>query len=239
MSATLDYNPVTTDNSHCGAVEISDTASGRANYAENSPKTSSSEIFRHGGIRENAGGPRQNSGGPRPNCGGPQPGSGRPRKQPIIPLKRGDALLWYCARTKWGAELDADMAFRTAGFETFLPMQWIPPVPSTRTQSGRVVPARSERIVPLFERALFVRLEMSKPWRTHGTDAVIDGFMADEAQKAIAIPDREITWLREGLSANGCWYPKEFDLLSMKKDKRRWASWFDGLAAVQAGLVVA
>jgi hypothetical protein len=60
-----------------------------------------------------------------------------------------------------------------------------------------------------------------------------------EPEKPIAIPDSEMTWLRAGLADNGCWYPPEYDELhaeKARKDKRVWTKWFDGLAAVRAGV---
>lgn len=151
-------------------------------------------------------------GGPRPGFGGPQPGSGRPRKpKPIAPTQISyvtDRARWFCVRTEYGLETEADVAIRSAGFQTFFPLEWVPPVAARRTADGRAIPARSERLVPLLPRYIMVNFSRTDPdWRAIPTMRGVERVISASPERPTPIPDLEIEKLRQGLAPNGCLYP--------------------------------
>lgn len=179
------------------------------------------------------GGPRANSGGPRVNSGGYRPGAGRKSKpKPIAPASY-DAPRWFCVRTEYGAETQVDVAIRTAGFETLYPKMWIPPVAARRTESGRAIPATSERIVALLTSYTFVRFNIANPsWRRIATMRGVSCILSSSPERPIPIPDVEIASLRATLAPNDCKYP-DADPEPAARVKKRWVSMLDGLGARQ------
>lgn len=194
-----------------------------------SPETSSSK---RGGARPNSGGPRANSGGARPNCGGPQPGSGRPRKIFSAPVYAEPALRWYCVRTEYGAETDVDVAIRNAGFETFYPLLWVPPVAARRSEAGRAIPATSERMIPLLPRYLMVRFDRSLlDWRHICTMRGVERLFSTHPERPIPIPQRDIDALRITLAPNGALYPMAMAVTVGAK--RKWTNMVEALKSLQ------
>jgi transcription antitermination factor NusG len=157
--------------------------------------------FGHGGARENSGGLRS-------------PAGGRPRKPVHLmpePIDR-----WYCVRTAFNQERDADTAVRLDGFEVFNPSIFAKAIPPRRGTDGVMRPGKPDRVEPLLKRYFFVRLNLSDPYwyqikRLPGVDCVMSGADLDSGGSAhpIAIPDRAIEWLRAML-VNDCFYPDKF-----------------------------
>jgi hypothetical protein len=103
---------------------------------------------------------------------------------------------------------DGDIAIRRGGFEVFAPSLWKPATRPRREINGAVRPGRSERIVPLFQRYLFVRFCRADPtwrgiWRMSGVDAIL----SSTPEAPIAVPDPAIDAIRSMVSPNGCLYP--------------------------------
>lgn len=176
-----------------------------------------------------------NRGGPRPGFGGPQPGSGRPRKLsiPTRPTYAAETPRWYCVRTEYRAETQVDVAIRSAGFETLYPKMWVPPVAARRTESGRAIPATSERLVALLTSYTFVKFNIANPsWRHIATMRGVSCILSAAPERPIPIPDAEIASLRATLAPNDCKYP-EADPEPAARVKKRWVSMLDGLGARQ------
>lgn len=149
-------------------------------------------------------------GGPRENTGGFRDGAGR-RSRLSSWLPQG--LVWTVLRTESGRGRFADIECRLAGFEVFNPSVYRPPVPARRDRSGVLRPARPERILPLFGRFFFVRLELEDPdWvrikRLDGVDRILDG-VGTPGRPAV-IRDATIEAVRDLCEPNGCIYPADF-----------------------------
>lgn len=133
------------------------------------------------------------------------------RLKPAAPTQISYAIdepRWYCIRTEFGAEITADMAIRTAEFETFFPMLWIAPLPARRTEMGRLMPAQSERLVPLFRRYIFARFLRSDPsWRRIATMRGVERIFSTSPTTPIPVPDVAIDIVRKQCHPNGVVYP--------------------------------
>lgn len=156
----------------------------------------------------------------------------RKSPKPIAPASY-DTPRWFCVRTEYGAETQVDVAIRTAGFETLYPKMWIPPVAARRTESGRAIPATSERIVALLTSYTFVRFNIANPsWRRIATMPGVSCILSSSPERPIPIPDVEIANLRGTLAPNDCKYP-DADPEPAARVKRRWVSMLAGLGARQ------
>lgn len=152
--------------------------------------------------------------------GGARPGAGRKPNPVIVP--EPEPLRWFCIRTDYGAEITADMAIRTAGFETLFPLLWVAPVAARLTDQGRAIPARSERLVPLLPRYLMVRFVRTNPtWRDICTMRGVERIFSTHPERPTPIPDRDIEALREGLGPNGVLYPPKKPERG-KSAKKKW-----------------
>jgi transcription antitermination factor NusG len=133
-----------------------------------------------------------------------------------------EPLRWFCVRTSYGDELHADVAIRTAGFDTFFPLLWVAPTASRLTDAGRAVPAKSERLVPLLPRYLLVRFVRTDPsWRAICTMRGVERVFSTHPERPTPIPDKHIEALREGLAPNGVLYPPKKPERG-KSAKKRW-----------------
>lgn len=182
-------------------------------------------------ISSKWGGYRPNSGGPRANSGGARPGAGR-KPKPAATSEPSE-LRWFCIRTEYGAETHVDTAIRSAGFETLYPLLWVAPVAARRTESGRSIPATSERLVPLLSSYTFVRFNVTDPsWRHIATMRGVACILSSSPERPIPIPDVQIVSLRKTLAPNDCKYP-DADPEPAARVKKRWVSMLDGLGARQ------
>lgn len=141
---------------------------------ENRPEISSSsskELRRagRGGARRNSGGPRPNSGGPRPNSGGARSNSGGPRdnsggvregagrKQRLTvnasPPPRDPAGCWLCGEVRAGREEIGAEQLRRLGFETYVPIGELPPLPGAEKEP--------QEVGPLFPGYVFLRFGLA------------------------------------------------------------------------------
>lgn len=163
--------------------------------------------------------------------GGYRPGAGRkPKTAPLAPTSE---LRWYCVRTDYGAETRADMAIRTAGFQTLYPLLWVAPVAARRTELGRAIPATSERLVPLLPTYLLVRFDRADPsWRRIPTLRGVERLFSTHPERPTAIPDRDITELTRDLAPNGCLYPAALPERAIAA-KRKWVDMATALLSLQ------
>lgn len=162
------------------------------------------------------GGARENSGGPRANSGGARAGAGRPRNLVrLMPVR--DAFRWYCVRTDRGAEVIADRELCEADFTVFAPTIWKPAEEMRRYTNGSIRRARPDRVVPMFRRYLFVRLNLTDPsWHVIKDLPGVEYLLCSApsgpglAGLPIALPDEAIQWIRGLLASNGCLYPPDY-----------------------------
>jgi transcription antitermination factor NusG len=98
----------------------------------------------------------------------------------------------------------------------FAPSLWKRGTPVRRDINGAMRPARPERVVSMFPRYLFVRLNLADPsWygiaRLDGVEYVMTstGPASGAPGVPIAVPDLAIDWIRAlpGFADNGCLYP--------------------------------
>jgi transcription antitermination factor NusG len=166
---------------------------------------------RHGGPRANSGGARDNSGGWRSGAGRKRGAAARP------PLPTGPR--WYCVVAIRGEQQIADVAIRTcerpdgsSAFDLFAPVAWRPETKARRDASGVIHPARPARLVPLFGRCMFVKMNLSDPdWHRikdlDGVERIMGAVGAGGTPSAV--PDGAIEFIRKlpGMNTNGCVYP--------------------------------
>lgn len=166
--------------------------------------------------------------------GGARPGAGR-KPKPIV-ITEPEPIRWYCVRTEYAAELHADVAIRVAGFETFFPLLWVPPVDAHRTADGRAIPAKPPRLLPLMPRYLLVRFARTNPsWRAICNLRGVEKVFSTHPERPTPIPDRDIDALRVGLAPNGVLYPPKRPERD-KSAKRRWVDMATALLSmVEAG----
>lgn len=145
----------------------------------------------------------------------------RLKPEPVT-VPEPEPLRWFCVRTEYAAEVTADMAIRTAGFETLFPLLWVPPTAARLTAEGRAIPAKSERLAPLLPRYLMVRFVRTNPtWRAICTMRGVERIFSTHPERPTPIPDRDIEALREGLAPNGALYPPKKPERG-KSAKKRW-----------------
>lgn len=132
---------------------------------------------------------------------------------PEPPAPLDDVTRWYCIRTAFGREKEADTAVRVDGFTVFNPSEFKEAISPRRDSTGVMRPGKPARVVPLLGRYFFVQLCLADPYwyqikRHPSVDRVMSGTDLDSGGyfTPIAIPDRAIAWLRERLDENGCFY---------------------------------
>lgn len=140
--------------------------------------------------------------------GGYRPGSGRKRILPMqvyAPPAAPDVERWYCVRTKSGAEIDADATMVMSGFETFLPLMFIPAVAAGRTATGRTIPSRPECLRPLFPRYIFVRFRKStSQWRYISSMRGVEHIFSTSPESPTAVLDSVIDLIKSQCDPDGC-----------------------------------
>ena len=201
-----------------GRFRLSGTRAPCGSNSGNSHLISSSKSS-WGGARPNSGGPRLNAGGPRANSGGYRPGSGAKRRVVVV-AEAADALRWYCVRTGHGCERSAALDLGIAGFETFLPSEYIP-ARRARRAGCAVLPATPARVVALFSRYLFVRAVCSAGnLRAIRATPGFEGILGYAPGSPVAVPDAAIAFIRGFCGANGCHYPANVNLRDLGAPQR-------------------
>ena len=155
--------------------------------------------------------PRTGPGGARAN---PE-GSGQPEKVSAPSAPPRDIDRWYCLRTEFGQERRADIAVRLDGGTAFNPSIYRPATPARRDAGGIIRPGKSIRFELLFQRYIFVRLNLSEPYwyqvkRLPGVERIISGVnLTGGPGMPIAVPDSAIDWVRglAGFAQSDCLYP--------------------------------
>jgi transcription antitermination factor NusG len=130
----------------------------------------------------------------------------RPEPEPEPVIIRPDLDCWYCARTYYARDQDAEAEIWAAGFDVFAPTIHRSATRARRNAVGAIIPAHPAGFAPLFGGYLFARFRLTDYWRARSDLPSVDSILGLTHNAPTPMPDRAMELIRGMCDADGCYH---------------------------------
>jgi transcription antitermination factor NusG len=117
-----------------------------------------------------------------------------------------DDLRWYCIRSRYALEQDAEAEIWMAGFEVFAPTIWKPATRARRNTVGAIIPARPAGVGPLFKTYFFARFRLIDYWQQIRDLPSIETILGLAPDSPTPMPEHAMELIRGMCGADGCYH---------------------------------